>query len=69
MPEDYFLKTTPIEQRKALGQFLTPESIAAPMVRWVTCGYKATSLLDAGTGTGVFVKSFLRGRKQHGVNK
>jgi adenine-specific DNA-methyltransferase len=61
------LKTVPVQRRKALGQFFTPDIIASEMVRWVTLGYQASSLLDAGVGTGVFVKSFLQGRRQNNV--
>jgi adenine-specific DNA-methyltransferase len=65
--ENEFLKATPARKRKALGQFFTPDLIASEMARWVTRDYRSSSLLDAGVGTGVFVKSFLRGRRQAGV--
>ncbi|HWP44613.1 MAG TPA: N-6 DNA methylase [Blastocatellia bacterium] len=67
LSDNEFLKTVPVRQRKSLGQFLTPEIIASEMVRWVTRDYRAASLLDAGAGTGVFVKRFLQGRRQSGI--
>jgi len=67
--ENEFLKTTPAQKRKAMGQFFTPDLIASEMARWVTRDYRSASLLDAGVGTGVFVKSFLRGRRREGVSR
>ncbi|HSE99011.1 MAG TPA: class I SAM-dependent methyltransferase, partial [Blastocatellia bacterium] len=66
--EKEFLKTTPVAKRKSLGQFFTPEVIAAQMARWVTRDYRSSSLLDAGAGTGVFVKRFLEGRRREAIS-
>lgn len=62
--EQSFLDVTPSSQRKVLGQFFTPLSIAAPMVRWATFSYTTDSFLDPGVGTGIFTKELLEKRKQ-----
>ncbi len=67
MGADELIGTIPRQQRKELGQFSTPRSIADSMVEWATYRYQTHSFLDPGVGTGVFVGSLLEGRQKRHI--
>lgn len=38
------------------------------MIRWTTFSYNTSNMLDAGVGTGIFVKHLIKGRHKAGIN-
>lgn len=49
----------PIEKKKLLGQFATPEPVAHLMAQWIG-KISPKSVLDAGTGTGILARAVLQ---------
>jgi len=52
-PEERFNRDTPLDQRKRLGQFFTPISIARAMTAWC-CRHRPLRMLDPAVGPGIF---------------
>jgi len=55
-PEEAFAATKTLEDRRALGQFFTPEPIALMMADWI-CGINPGVILDPAVGPGAFPRA------------
>mgnify|MGYP001773966684 FL=1 len=60
LPEKEFLKSTPYEHRRKLGQFFTPMFIADLMTEWVVNNESGTEILDPALGLGIFFRSIVK---------
>jgi len=60
LPEKEYLKSTPYEHRRKLGQFFTPMFIADLMTEWVVNNESGTEILDPALGLGIFFRSIVK---------
>ncbi|RKZ35076.1 SAM-dependent DNA methyltransferase [bacterium] len=58
--EDKYIRRTPYEYRKKMGQFFTPIHVADFMSPWVINNKSGKTILDPAVGLGIFFRSILK---------